>query len=351
MGAFVDFAVDDAARCELLFHRPIPGFEPSPESYAIAEAVLGRAGELLHAAGMSEPGDVDCFVAMIAGLIDAQISNDPGGDRWTRHLDRLDRPVPRRRHHQEKEPTPMNANRIQRARSEGARGGGVPALRRARRVAHRRRVDAAHRLRRVGRPQDGAARARLGRRAGVVPASSCTSCVRGVPLNRQIDSHHWVDGMNELQIRERAHLSNDEVVAQLEAVGPKAVAGRWRTPAPMRHLPIPFGPPVGWVGAQVPPRRRLHPRRVGPPHRPLRRDRPRRWSSPPTTTAASSPTSSPSGRSIHGQPFELVLEGPAGGKFSQGATASASRSTPSSSSASSPVAAPAPASSANPLPL
>src|SRR6476619_7441948 len=24
--------------------------------------------------------------------------------------------------------------------------------------------------------------------------------VRGVPLNRQIDSHHWVDGMNELQI-------------------------------------------------------------------------------------------------------------------------------------------------------
>ena len=27
---------------------------------------------------------------------------------------------------------------------------------------------------------------------------------RGVPLNKEIDSHHWVDGMNELQIRERA---------------------------------------------------------------------------------------------------------------------------------------------------
>ena len=26
---------------------------------------------------------------MVAGLIDAQISNDPGGDRWIRHLDRL----------------------------------------------------------------------------------------------------------------------------------------------------------------------------------------------------------------------------------------------------------------------
>src|ERR1700682_1538185 len=55
---------------------------------------------------------------------------------------------------------------------------------------------------------------------------------RGVPLNKEIDSHHWVDGMNELQIRERDQLSNDEVVAQLRAVGPKAVRGRWRTPPP-----------------------------------------------------------------------------------------------------------------------
>jgi hypothetical protein len=26
---------------------------------------------------------------MVAGLIDAQMSNDPGGNRWVRHLDRL----------------------------------------------------------------------------------------------------------------------------------------------------------------------------------------------------------------------------------------------------------------------
>ena len=70
---------------------------------------------------------------------------------------------------------------------------------------------------------------------------------RGIPLNKQIDSHHWVDGMNELQIRERDALSNDDVVAQLKAVGPKAVQGRWATPMPMRHLPMPFGPPIGWV--------------------------------------------------------------------------------------------------------
>src|SRR6202521_719535 len=70
---------------------------------------------------------------------------------------------------------------------------------------------------------------------------------RGVPLNKEIDSHHWVDGMNELQIHERSHLTNDEIVAQLLTVGPKAVKGRWGTPLPMRYLPIPFGPPVGWT--------------------------------------------------------------------------------------------------------
>lgn len=89
MRAFVDFAVEDPTRAHLLFQRPIPGFEPSAASYEHAQAVLGRAVERLQAAGLESEGDVDCFVAMVAGLIDAQISNDPGGDRWTRHLDRL----------------------------------------------------------------------------------------------------------------------------------------------------------------------------------------------------------------------------------------------------------------------
>jgi AcrR family transcriptional regulator len=101
MRAFVDFALEDVARAALLLQRPIPGFEPSAESYAYAQEVLTRAVDLLHRAGLENDGDVDCFVAMVGGLIDAQMSNDPGGDRWTRHLDRLtdmylDELVPRR---------------------------------------------------------------------------------------------------------------------------------------------------------------------------------------------------------------------------------------------------------------
>ncbi len=86
---FVDFAVEDVARHELLFARPIPGFEPSPEAYAPAVEALERTVVLLRAAGMRAPGDVDCVIAMVGGLIASQNSNEPGGDRWVRHLDRL----------------------------------------------------------------------------------------------------------------------------------------------------------------------------------------------------------------------------------------------------------------------
>jgi hypothetical protein len=89
MRAFVDFAVEDTARQELLFARPIPGFEPSPDAYAPAVQVLERTAALLHAAGMRAQGDVDCFVAMVGGIVAAQNSNEPGGNRWVRHLDRL----------------------------------------------------------------------------------------------------------------------------------------------------------------------------------------------------------------------------------------------------------------------
>ena len=87
--AFMTFAVEDPARSELLFQRHIPGFEPTPESYALAEDALSRATKLMHEAGVHRQGDVDCLIAMVAGLIEAQMSNAPGGTRWTKHLERL----------------------------------------------------------------------------------------------------------------------------------------------------------------------------------------------------------------------------------------------------------------------
>jgi AcrR family transcriptional regulator len=87
--AFADFAVEDPARNSLLFRRVIPGFEPSAESYAVAQEALSRVVEVMNVAGVTDAGDIDCLVAMTAGLIEAQLSNEPGGDRWLRHLNSM----------------------------------------------------------------------------------------------------------------------------------------------------------------------------------------------------------------------------------------------------------------------
>lgn len=84
---FVRFCAADVARYQLLFQHTLPGFEPSPESFAISEASLGRVAEWLTACGVAEPAAVDLFTALGTGLADQQISNDPGGDRWIRLID------------------------------------------------------------------------------------------------------------------------------------------------------------------------------------------------------------------------------------------------------------------------
>jgi AcrR family transcriptional regulator len=83
----VDFAVSDPPRQQLLFQRTIPGFEPSPASYALATEFVDRVRALLAATGANRPEQLDVFSALIAGLTSQQIANDPGGDRWTRHLE------------------------------------------------------------------------------------------------------------------------------------------------------------------------------------------------------------------------------------------------------------------------
>lgn len=85
---FFDFAVADLARHQLMNQRTIPGFEPSPEAYAPAVQALGLFRGLLARFGVTEDEDVDLCTSMIGGLVDAQLANDPGGDRWGRLVDR-----------------------------------------------------------------------------------------------------------------------------------------------------------------------------------------------------------------------------------------------------------------------
>jgi AcrR family transcriptional regulator len=84
---WVEFCTSDVARYQLLFQRPIPGFEPSAESYEPAVRALDLTREYLARNGVSGPRNVDLWTAVTTGLVDQQISNDPGGDRWTRLIE------------------------------------------------------------------------------------------------------------------------------------------------------------------------------------------------------------------------------------------------------------------------
>jgi hypothetical protein len=86
--SFFDFAVSDPARYQLMNQRVIPGFEPSPESYAPAVRVLEGALAIGAERGLSDPDDFMLLLAIIGGLIDQQLANDPGGDRFSRMLPR-----------------------------------------------------------------------------------------------------------------------------------------------------------------------------------------------------------------------------------------------------------------------
>lgn len=85
---FFDFAVSDLPRHQLMNLRTIPGFEPSPQSYAPAVATLDLARELFASHGITAQEDLDLYVALIGGLVDSQHAGDPGGDRWSRLLAR-----------------------------------------------------------------------------------------------------------------------------------------------------------------------------------------------------------------------------------------------------------------------
>jgi AcrR family transcriptional regulator len=85
--AFVGAAMADPARFELLFHRPIPGFVPSPEHVQLGLTHLARTRELAEAAGLRGQRAFDLYMATIRGLISMQIANEPSGNRWTRLVD------------------------------------------------------------------------------------------------------------------------------------------------------------------------------------------------------------------------------------------------------------------------
>ena len=82
-----DYAVADLARYQLMNQRTIPGFEPSPGSYAPAVRALNRGVEVMRSLGVEDRDHFDIYVSLLGGLVDQQLANDPGGDRFSRLLE------------------------------------------------------------------------------------------------------------------------------------------------------------------------------------------------------------------------------------------------------------------------
>jgi len=80
---FFEFCTGNLARYQLLFQRTLPGFEPSPQSYEPAVRALDAARRSLALNGITEAHHIDMWTALVTGLVNQQVANDPGGNRWT----------------------------------------------------------------------------------------------------------------------------------------------------------------------------------------------------------------------------------------------------------------------------
>lgn len=127
-----------------------------------------------------------------------------------------------------------------------------------------------------------------------------------------------VDGMNAVQVRERADADPAHLRADLASTGARAVRRRSGVPAPLRALRIPFGPPLGTkpLGYLMD---RIYTRDAWMHRIDIAR----------ATGRTAELTAGHDGRIVadvvaewahaHDQPYRLTLTGPAGGSWSAGA--------------------------------
>jgi AcrR family transcriptional regulator len=85
---YFDYAVADQSRNQLMNARISADFRPSQAAYEPSLAVWELSRDHFASLGLSAEEDLDLFSAVVGGLVDAQLANDPGGDRYARQLDR-----------------------------------------------------------------------------------------------------------------------------------------------------------------------------------------------------------------------------------------------------------------------
>jgi AcrR family transcriptional regulator len=86
---YFDYAVADLARHQLMDVNVIPGFRPTEQAYAPAQEAYALLVEELRDMGIAAQDTADIYTAIVGGLVNQQLANDPGGDRWRRLVPRV----------------------------------------------------------------------------------------------------------------------------------------------------------------------------------------------------------------------------------------------------------------------
>jgi len=84
---FFAFCRADVARYQLLFQPAIPGFHPSADSMRLAGEALAAPEREMAALGLRRPEASALWTALVMGMVNQQIANDPDGQRWERLAD------------------------------------------------------------------------------------------------------------------------------------------------------------------------------------------------------------------------------------------------------------------------
>jgi len=144
---------------------------------------------------------------------------------------------------------------------------------------------------------------------------SMRQLIKGVRRARAMGAE-IVDGINAVQVDKHGHLSPNELIESMRRIAPRAVAGRRKTPGPVRRIKVPSGAgyniTMGHLADRI-----------------YTRDQ---WLHRIDICAATDrqPELTPEhdGRivadvvqewhALHSRPFELILDGPAGGEFYAG---------------------------------
>ncbi|SDP14672.1 TIGR03083 family protein [Nakamurella panacisegetis] len=154
------------------------------------------------------------------------------------------------------------------------------------------------------------------------PIEFLRQVIGGRPLTEQIGGHHWVDGLNEAQLRARTDWKTSALPDLWQRHSAAALRARTRMPAPIRALPVlPIGTGLGvHIGWQ--PLRYLFDMGFTRDVWMHRIDIARAAGIEPDLTAEHD------GRIVadilaewsrhHGEPYTLTLTGPAGGTFHAG---------------------------------